>query len=270
MVLCVFVNCRSVASLKFTAALLVGRPRSKISRYGTRFQIARQRQPFREFNVSHVAPHDSGCLGRPLLSPRLLGRTNALIARFGWSSDMEYLRPAKTFDTTCWGFLAFMSRTLPFAYRFEVCLRGDLVVTTDTFVKRSKGRCNGGERAPPYLHPNSSKHSRGTAAATFTVAKPRPRLRLQVASNVIRVGPGPYCSHSVAKGSHRGEKMRKHPDLMQGQNAKSAVIRGHPNLNFQRIHSSYQIVTANRVCQSSAWSLCSVIAGCMSYRGFGT
>src|SRR5450759_976829 len=33
-----------------------------------------------------------------------------------------------------------------------------------------------------------------------------------------------------------------------------------PNLNFRQSYSSYQIVIANRVCQPSASSLCSVIA----------
>ena len=33
-----------------------------------------------------------------------------------------------------------------------------------------------------------------------------------------------------------------------------------PNLIFRQLYSSYQIVTANRVCQPSASSLCSVIA----------
>ena len=98
MVLYVFVNCRPVASLKFTAAVSVGSPRPKISRYGTRFQIARQRKPFREFNFSHVAPHDSSCLWSAPALPssaekdQRVGRSLWMVQRYGIFASRQNLR----------------------------------------------------------------------------------------------------------------------------------------------------------------------------------
>jgi hypothetical protein len=78
--------------------------------------------------VTHVHEPDeiraSACSTEFCRSLRRPRKTNTLVARLG-SRNMVYSRLAETFDTTPLAVLAFMSRTLPFAYCFAICLRGD-------------------------------------------------------------------------------------------------------------------------------------------------